>query len=53
MEQWADDALKKVCELLYKKTGEQTYARIGGIVEITPVRKKIVTTLDEFRGEEN
>jgi len=53
IEQWADDALKKVCELLYKKTGEQTYARIGGIVEITPAKKKIVTTLDEYGGEEN
>lgn len=52
MQEWGDENLKKACELLYKKTGDETYAKIAGIVEITPVKRQIKTTLNHFVGDE-
>lgn len=49
--EWSDEALKKACELLYKKTGDETYTKITGVIDITPYKGKRKTTLDEFTWE--
>jgi hypothetical protein len=46
--QYGGEDVRKVSELLYKKTGDEIYAKIAGIA--TTSSKKVKVTLDKFAG---
>jgi adenine-specific DNA methylase len=47
---YGGEDVRKVSELLYKKSGDEIYAKIAGIVVSVPKKAKI-RTLDEYFGE--
>jgi adenine-specific DNA methylase len=47
---YGGEDVRKVSELLYRKTGDEAYAKIAGIATSVPKRAKI-STLDEYAGE--
>lgn len=50
MEKWGGQKLKSVCVLLYKKTADKIYKKIGGIADLTP-KKEGEKTLEEYIEE--
>jgi len=51
VEMYGDEAVKRVAKLIYRKTGEEVYAKIAGIVTTTPKTKLKPKTLEEFFSE--
>jgi hypothetical protein len=49
VKEWGDESIRKACELIYRKTGDDVYAKVGGIIGITP-KKRTTTTLYDFLG---
>jgi hypothetical protein len=47
---YGGEDVRKVSELLYRKTGDEAYAKIAGIATSVPKKVK-VPTLDEYIGE--
>jgi len=47
MAEYGDEEVKKVSELIYRKTGDEIYAKIAGIAAKSPKKAKL-TTLEEF-----
>jgi SAM-dependent methyltransferase len=47
---YGGEDVRKVSELLYRKTGDEAYAKIAGIATSVPKKVK-VPTLDEYTGE--
>jgi adenine-specific DNA methylase len=47
---YGGEDVRKVSELLYRKTGDEAYAKIAGIATSVPKKMK-VPTLDEYIGE--
>jgi len=51
LSEYGGEDVKKVSELIYKKTGDEIYAKIAGVATTIPKKVK-PTTLEEFIGED-
>jgi len=51
LEIYGGEDVRRVAQLLYRKTGEEAYAKIAGIIATTPKAKRRLKTLEEFLRE--
>jgi len=51
LSEYGGEDVKKVSELIYKKTGDEIYAKVAGVATTIPKKVKLIT-LEEFIGED-